>query len=225
MKLAKIRQLYTRRRCARENERQWVDNSRRYFQMGLRIVSHVTWAYRCVGAHYNEPDFRCVRVFVLASMRLTVKMAYADKIWPATIHHTVTFYCCICTRYTVQRTSTCEHLLVARATFSFLFCLFRFVFLKSMTECTAITRAHQIDFQTWVNQTADVMCGLLLLNKCIWNRFFVWLAVRWCCFNRHSLMRFCWNNIHMSTKNRLYLIPSEMIFKFSFTSCVCLLWV
>lgn len=143
MKLTKIHQLYTHRQYDREADRQWVDNSRRYFQMGLWIVSHVTWTwiYRCVGAHFTTSRIcRCVSVFeckcsrvVLARMRLTVKIAYADKIWLAVIHHTVTFYCCICTRHSVQRTSTCEHLLMARATFSFSFslslslCVFHYV--------------------------------------------------------------------------------------------------
>lgn len=116
---------------------------------------------------------------VLASVRLTVKIAYADKIWLAVIHHTGTIYCCICTRHRVLFTAYKYMWTFAYGPcdcFRFYFLsLIRSVsfitFLKSMTKCTAITRAHKIDIQTWIYQTADVMWSmlLLLLNKCIQN--------------------------------------------------------
>lgn len=157
MKLTKTRQLYTRRLCASETigrrfQAMFPNRIMDWFTRSLNI-------HRCVGAHYKWAGlslcaFVCLLVFVCNIGEYAVNsrniIAYTDKIWMAVIHHTVTLYCCVYTRHRVKRTSTCEHLFVARATFSFSFALsLLLTLLKSMTKCTtAITRAHEIDIQT-----------------------------------------------------------------------------
>lgn len=191
------------------------DISRRYFQMGLWSVSHVTWIDALVPIITNSRILSlslCVCVSVLASMRLTVKIVYADKIWLAKYTYGGNIVVCmLCTRSCVQCLSTCLHLLLTRATFSFLFSppflscsLYLFLYDSWIDdEVHGNYSSARNRLQTWVHQTADVMCVCAVATsyKCVQNSsslilmiIVVIISSRW--FNWYRLMCLHWNNIY-----------------------------
>lgn len=151
--------------------------------MGLWNVSHVAWTYWCVSTHHNEQDFRCVSVLecvfvcvVLASMRLTVKIAYADKIWLAydtSYGHILLLYLHApqCSAYSVQvHVNIC--LWCDRFRFHFLFrsfCLFHYV--SEIDDEVHGNHSSARNRHQNVNPS-NSWCHVwyvLLLNKCIQN--------------------------------------------------------
>lgn len=125
---------------------------------------------------------RILSVWVsVTSMRLTVKIAYADKIWLATYGHILLLYILAlyrtqCTLYKYMCSfaySSCDVFLFSR---SYSFRLFRYDS-KIDDEVHSRYSSTRIRLQTWVHQTADVMCGMLLLCINVFRTALVWFSL------------------------------------------------